>query len=358
MSAIELINVSKVFGSVRAVDKLNLTVEQGECFSFLGPSGCGKTTTLRMIAGFENLDEGELYSDSRLFSSSYKHFYLPPEKRDFGMVFQAFAVWPHMSVYDNVAFPLKIKKLPKDEIRSRTEMALKATSLVKEAELFPQTLSGGQQQRIALARAVAINPKVMLLDEPLSNLDPHLREEMRFEIKELQTRFGFTVIYVTHDQAEAMALSDRMLVMKEGVVQQIGGPLDIYNKPENKFVFSFIGLSDFIPVVIKNGKVFVEGGEECGEVNTTIPSDLVPGVEYDIACRPSEIDFATSGVRARVIRRTYLGDIVDYLLEIGNVHIRVQKPRRHTTARVGETCFIRFNRLLWYDRREETASKT
>ncbi len=358
MSAIELINVSKVFGSVRAVDKLDLTVEQGECFSFLGPSGCGKTTTLRMIAGFENLDEGELYSDGRLFSSSYKHFYLPPEKRDFGMVFQAFAVWPHMSVYDNVAFPLKIKKLPKDEIRSRTEMALKATSLVKEAELFPQTLSGGQQQRIALARAVAINPKVMLLDEPLSNLDPHLREEMRFEIKELQTRFGFTVIYVTHDQAEAMALSDRMLVMKEGVVQQIGGPLDIYNKPENKFVFSFIGLSDFIPVVIKNGKVFVEGGEECGEVNTTIPSDLVPGVEYDIACRPSEIDFATSGVRARVIRRTYLGDIIDYLLEIGNVHIRVQKPRRHTTARVGETCFIRFNRLLWYDRREETASKT
>ncbi len=358
MSAIELINVSKVFGSVRAVDKLNLTVEQGECFSFLGPSGCGKTTTLRMIAGFENLDEGELYSDGRLFSSSYKHFYLPPEKRDFGMVFQAFAVWPHMSVYDNVAFPLKIKKLPKDEIKSRTEMALKATSLVKEAELFPQTLSGGQQQRIALARAVAINPKVMLLDEPLSNLDPHLREEMRFEIKELQTRFGFTVIYVTHDQAEAMALSDRMLVMKEGVVQQIGGPLDIYNKPENKFVFSFIGLSDFIPVVIRNGNVYVEGGEECGPVNTTIPSDLVPGVEYDIACRPSEIDFATSGVRAKVIRRTYLGDIVDYLLEIGNVHIRVQKPRRHTTARVGETCFIRFNRLLWYDRREETASKT
>ena len=358
MSAIDLINVSKIFGSVRAVDKLNLSVEQGECFSFLGPSGCGKTTTLRMIAGFENLDEGELYSDGRLFSSSYKHFYLPPEKRDFGMVFQAFAVWPHMTVYDNVAFPLKIKKLPRDEIKSRTEMALKATSLMKEAELFPQTLSGGQQQRIALARAVAINPKVMLLDEPLSNLDPHLREEMRFEIKELQTKFGFTVIYVTHDQAEAMALSDRMLVMKEGVVQQIGGPLDIYNKPQNKFVFSFIGLSDFIPVVVRNGSIFIEGGEECGAVNGTIPSDYDPAVSYDIACRPSEIDFASSGVRAKVIRRTYLGDIVDYLLEIGKVQIRVQKPRRHTTAQVGETCFIRFNRLLWYDRNEETASKT
>ncbi len=358
MSAIELINVSKVFGSVRAVDKLNLSVEQGECFSFLGPSGCGKTTTLRMIAGFENLDEGELYSDGKLFSSSYKHFYLPPEKRDFGMVFQAFAVWPHMNVYDNVAFPLHIKKLPKKEIQERTEMALKATSLTKEAELYPQTLSGGQQQRIALARAVAINPKVMLLDEPLSNLDPHLREEMRFEIKELQTKFGFTVIYVTHDQAEAMALSDRMLVMKEGVVQQVGGPLDIYNDPANKFVFSFIGLSDFIPVKVKNGKIYVDGGEECGEVNGTVPNDLDPSIEYDIACRPSEIDFASSGVKAKVIRRTYLGDIVDYLLQIGEVQLRVQKPRRHTSAQVGDIVSLRFNRLLWYDRKEQTASKT
>ncbi|MFA6845705.1 MAG: ABC transporter ATP-binding protein, partial [Sphaerochaetaceae bacterium] len=221
MPALNLVNVTKVFGSVKAVDTLNLQVEQGECFSFLGPSGCGKTTTLRMIAGFENLDEGELYCDGKLFSSSHKHFYLPPEKRDFGMVFQAFAVWPHMTVFDNVAFPLHVKKFSKNEIKKRTEMALKATSLTKEAELYPGKLSGGQQQRIALARAVAINPKVMLLDEPLSNLDSHLREEMRFEIKDLQQKFGFTVIYVTHDQAEAMALSDRMLVMKEGIVQQV-----------------------------------------------------------------------------------------------------------------------------------------
>ena len=357
-AALELKDVTKIFGSVKAVNKLNLTIEQGECFSFLGPSGCGKTTTLRMIAGFENLDEGELYSGGKLFSSSYKHYYLPPEKRDFGMVFQAFAVWPHMTVYDNVAFPLKIKKLPKNEIAERTEMALKATSLTKEAEMFPQKLSGGQQQRIALARAVAINPKVMLLDEPLSNLDPHLREEMRFEIKALQDKFGFTVIYVTHDQAEAMALSDRMLVMKEGVVQQVGGPLDIYNDPANKFVFSFIGLSDFIPVKVKNGQIFVDGGEDCGPVNGDIPRNLDPSIEYDIACRPSEIDFAPDGVRAQVVRRTYLGDIVDYLLKIGNVELRVQKPRRHSTAQLGETCHLRFNRLLWYDRKEETASKT
>ncbi len=358
MPALDLIQVSKFFGTVKAVDKLNLQVEQGECFSFLGPSGCGKTTTLRMIAGFENLDEGELYCDGRLFSSSYKRFYLPPEKRDFGMVFQAFAVWPHMTVYDNVAFPLHLKKLPKQEIAERTEMALKATSLTKESEMFPQKLSGGQQQRIALARAVAINPKVMLLDEPLSNLDPHLREEMRFEIKELQTKFGFTVIYVTHDQAEAMALSDRMLVMKEGVVQQIDEPLKIYDNPANKFVFSFIGLSNFIPVVVKNGRIFVDGAENHGSVNGQIPPEYDSSLLYDIACRPGEIDFCSSGVEAVVLRRTYLGDIVDYLLRIGNVDIRVQKPRRQSLVRVGETCHLKFNRLLWYDRKEETASKT
>ncbi len=356
--ALDLKNVTKVFGSVKAVDALNLQIEQGECFSFLGPSGCGKTTTLRMIAGFENLDEGELYSNGKLFSSSYKHYYLPPEKRDFGMVFQAFAVWPHMTVYDNVAFPLQIKKLSKQEIATRTEMALKATSLTNEAQLFPQKLSGGQQQRIALARAVAINPKVMLLDEPLSNLDPHLREEMRFEIKELQTKFGFTVIYVTHDQAEAMALSDRMLVMKEGIVQQVGGPLDIYNNPANKFVFSFIGLSNFIPVTMKGQNIYVEGGENYGTVSAAIPKGLNPAVSYDIACRPSEIDFASEGIAAEVMRRTYLGDIVDYMLRIGNVDLRVQKPRRQGIAREGETCHLRFNRLLWYDRNEQTASKT
>lgn len=356
--ALNLVDVTKIFGSVKAVNALNLQIEQGECFSFLGPSGCGKTTTLRMIAGFENFDEGELYCSGKLFSSSYKHFYLPPEKRDFGMVFQAFAVWPHMSVYDNVAFPLQLKKLSRDEIARRTNMALKATSLTKEASLFPGKLSGGQQQRIALARAVAINPQVMLLDEPLSNLDPHLREEMRFEIKELQTKFGFTVIYVTHDQAEAMALSDRMLVMKEGVVQQVGGPLDIYNNPQNKFVFSFIGLSNFIPVEVIGKDVFIAGAREHGAVNGSIPEDYDPAVSYDIACRPTEIDFASTGVRAQVIRRTYLGSIVDYQLRIGSVDIRVQKQCKKGTVQKGETCHIRFNRLLWYNRAEETASLT
>ncbi len=351
MATLQLIDVTKKFGSVTAVNSLNLTVEEGECFSFLGPSGCGKTTTLRMIAGFEDLDEGELRVDGTVYSSSITKKYVPPEKRDFGMVFQAFAVWPHVNVRENVAFPLKIRKLPKTEIQERVQLALKATGLEKEAALYPNTLSGGQQQRIALARAVAINPKVMLLDEPLSNLDPHLREEMRFEIKELQNKFGFTVIYVTHDQAEAMALSDRLLVMKNGVVQQIDTPLNVYNKPANRFVFSFIGLSNFIPAEIKDGTAYIRGAEGAGVLQSgNVPSNLAP--HCTAACRPAEIDFVSesdAGIDAAVVRRTYLGSMVDYLVRAGSAEIRIQKTRRDSSAKEGERCKIRFSNLLWYE---------
>ena len=244
MSYIQLNNVMKKFGDVIAIPDLNLSIEKGECFSMLGPSGCGKTTTLRMIAGFEELDAGEIKVGDKVLSSKATNFYLPPEKRHFGMVFQAFAVWPHMSVYDNVAFPLTLKKLSKQEIEKRTTDALRHTNLLDVASKSPDDLSGGGKQRVALARALALNPDVMLLDEPSSSLDPHLREEMRFEIKELQRKFGFSIIYVTHDQSEAMALSDRIMVMKKGMIEQIDTPLNIYNNPINKFVFNFIGLSN------------------------------------------------------------------------------------------------------------------
>jgi iron(III) transport system ATP-binding protein len=350
MAHIELTGVTKRFGAVTAVNNLNLQIEKGECFTFLGPSGCGKTTTLRMVAGFEDLDEGELKVAGRLFSSSYQKFYLPPEKRDFGMVFQAFAVWPHLNVFDNVAFPLKIKKLPKHEIYERTKKAVRYTGLSDAERSFPNELSGGQQQRIALARAIAINPTVMLLDEPLSNLDPKLREEMRFEIKDLQKKFGFTIIYVTHDQAEAMALSDRMLVMSQGVVQQVDTPLNIYNHPVNRFVFSFIGLSNFIPVVVRDGKVRVEGGTAEDIIPTEIPKNIGAG-NATMAFRPSEVDFAAEGgVRGIVKRQVYLGDLIDYLIVIGATEFRVQKPRRQVLLHEGEHCRIKFNHVFWYER--------
>ena len=251
--------MTKRFGAVTAVDRLDLEIAEGECVAMLGPSGCGKTTTLRMVAGFEDLDEGEIRAGDKLLSSRQKNFYLPPEKRNFGMVFQAFAVWPHLSVFDNVAFPLRVRKLPKAEIEARTAEALRHTNLSAAAKGSPEDLSGGGKQRVALARALAIRPDVMLLDEPLSSLDPHFREEMRFEIKDLQRRFGFAILYVTHDQAEAMALSDRMLVMRAGVVQQVGTPLDVYRAPANRFVFEFIGLSSFLPAALAAGAMRVGG---------------------------------------------------------------------------------------------------
>ena len=360
MSQLELIDVTKRFGEVTAVNRLNLRVEKGECFSFLGPSGCGKTTTLRMIAGFEDLDEGELKVEGSVYSSSYKKFYLPPEKRDFGMVFQAFAVWPHLTVRENVAFPLRIRHRPKHEIDERVKMALTSTNLLKIQDSYPGRLSGGEQQRIALARAIAINPKVMLLDEPLSNLDAKLREEMRFEIKALQKKFGFTIIYVTHDQAEAMALSDRMLVMSNGVVQQVGKPLEIYHKPANRFVFSFIGLSNFLPVSIREGAAIIDGTDRIAARGA--PGDL--GSRAVLACRPSDISFVPQSeaehgsseskpaVPGLVVRRTYLGDIVDMKLKVGNAELRVQKHVKAASPREGERCFIRFNTVLWYPEEE------
>lgn len=351
MSHVRLINVTKKFGNVTAVDSLNLEIARGECFSMLGPSGCGKTTTLRMVAGFEDLDDGEIHVGERLLSSKAKKFYLPPEKRDFGMVFQAFAVWPHLTVYENVAFPLRLRKLDSKEIDQRTRDALKHTSLLDAAQKSPDDLSGGGKQRVALARALAINPDVMLLDEPLSSLDPHLREEMRFEIKDLQRIYGFSIIYVTHDQSEAMALSDRILVMKQGVVQQIDTPLNVYTNPANKFVFGFIGLSNFLDVRFAGGTVHVEG-EHAGFMPGTLPAgELLAAGKGVLASRPSEIDFvAEGGLRGVVKRRTYLGEIVDYSVEVGGQEVRIQKGRRAPGPQAGETCGLHFLRPLWYPR--------
>jgi len=348
MSFVKLQQVTKRFGKVTAVNDLSIDIEKGECFSMLGPSGCGKTTTLRMVAGFEDLDEGEISVGGEIFSSSFKKYYLPPEKRNFGMVFQAFAVWPHLNVFNNVAFPLQIRNLSRAEIGERTRNAIKYTGLDKYEKAYPNELSSGQKQRIALARAIAINPAVMLLDEPLSNLDPKLREEMRFEIKDLQRKFGFTIIFVTHDQSEAMALSDRLLVMRDGIVQQVDTPLNVYTKPANRFIFSFIGLSNFLPIVVKNNAAYIEGAESSGPLSYALPADNRSD-RMVLACRPSEIELGKEGgVQAVIKRKVYLGDIIDYRIMVGNTEVRVQKNRRSAPFAEGDTCCLKFNRLLWY----------
>jgi len=349
MPHVRLIDVTKRFGAVTAVDALNIEIGKGECFSMLGPSGCGKTTTLRMIAGFEDLDDGEIHVGDRLLSSRRQNYYLPPEKRNFGMVFQAFAVWPHLSVYENVAFPLRLRKLPAAEMEKRTCDALRSTNLLDAAPSSPDLLSGGGKQRVALARALAINPDVMLLDEPLSSLDPHLREEMRFEIKELQRQYGFSIVYVTHDQAEAMALSDRILVMKQGVAQQVDSPLNIYTKPANRFVFSFIGLSNFLDVLAD-----AEGARTPDGI--PLPAGVLPpqdaradGRILSLASRPSEIDFcAEGGLRGVVTRKSFLGELVDYQVRVGRQDVRVQKGQRVPGPDAGESCGLHFLAPHWY----------
>jgi iron(III) transport system ATP-binding protein len=350
MAYVRLVNVTKKFGSVTAVENLSISIERGECFSMLGPSGCGKTTTLRMIAGFEDLDGGEIHVGDRMLSSRHRHFYLPPEKRGFGMVFQAFAVWPHLSVFENVAFPLRVRKLGSAEINRRTREALDHTSLLPVAQKSPEDLSGGGKQRVALARALAINPDVMLLDEPLSSLDPQLREEMRFEIKDLQRKFGFSIIYVTHDQSEAMALSDRILVMRLGVVQQIDTPLNVYQNPTNRFVFGFIGLSNFLNVTLKGGVVQVNGIRETLPIGISPPAELKAEGRATLAIRPSEINFVGEGgtVRGIVKRCAYLGEIIDYRIDVGGQEVRVHKERKMPGPLVGEPCGLVFVQPRWY----------
>ncbi|MCQ2358445.1 MAG: ABC transporter ATP-binding protein [Phascolarctobacterium sp.] len=357
MSYIRLVNVTKKFGDVTAVNNLNVELGKGECFSMLGPSGCGKTTTLRMVAGFEDLSDGEVWVGDRLLSCPRKNHYTPPEDRNFGMVFQAFAVWPHMSVYENVAFPLRLRKLPPAEIDKRTKDALQATNLTKAANDSPADLSGGGKQRVALARALAINPDVMLLDEPLSSLDPHLREEMRFELHDLQKKYGFNIIYVTHDQSEAMALSDKILVMKLGVMQQIDTPLNIYNNPANKFVFSFIGVSSFTDVEWRGTQAYVKGSNSPLPSGIIVPDRMKGEEVFNLASRPSTIKFTTAsdemGVPGQVIRKAFLGEIVDYLVRVGDQDIRVQIGRREPGPEAGEGCYIKFLRPFWYKANED-----
>jgi iron(III) transport system ATP-binding protein len=320
LSQVKLEHLYKRFGDVTAVGDFNIDVADGEFISFLGPSGCGKSTTLRMIAGFERPTEGTITLGDTVVSSAETGVFMPPEKRDIGMVFQSYAVWPHMTVEQNVVYPLKIQGVSKEERKKRVEEALKMVHLERYGSRYPNQLSGGQQQRVALARALIARPGLLLLDEPLSNLDAKLRESMRFEISSLQKKLGITVIYVTHDQSEAMTMSDRIVVMNAGVVQQIGRPFDVYNHPINKMVADFIGLVNFIPADVRGDRVFVKGTEVSFPNTKNLPEG--DGV---IAVRPENITLSKTGgmLTGTVNHRFYMGDSVDYRIQVGEHVLRV-----------------------------------
>lgn len=347
MSEVRIEHIYKRFGSVTAVNDFNLVVKNGEFVSILGPSGCGKTTTLRMIAGFERASEGEIYIGDHCVSSSVKGTFVPPEKRDIGMVFQSYAVWPHMTVAENVGYPLKIQKVPKAERAKRVQDMLELVHLDGYGRRYPNQLSGGQQQRVALARALVARPGLLLLDEPLSNLDAKLRESMRFEIQSIQKELGITVVYVTHDQGEAMAMSDRVVVMSDGVVQQIGAPHEIYTKPVNKMVADFIGLVNFIDGTAKGDRVFIEGQD------VSFPNTAKLTGPATIAVRPENITLSLGGghIAGKLRHRFYLGDSVDYRVQVADHIVRViVKGADLNAIPDGASVYLDFDRVMLFPR--------
>lgn len=320
MSSITLRSLTKRFGTVEAVQQFNLEIQEGELITLLGPSGCGKTTTLRLIGGFETPDDGEIRFGERPVTP------LPPERRNIGIVFQSYALFPHMTVWQNIAFGLQMRHETPPSIRARVGAILKKVQLRGVEGRYPHQLSGGQQQRVALARALVTNPAVLLLDEPLANLDAKLREDMRFYIRQLQREVGITTIYVTHDQAEAMVLADRIAVMRDGVLQQIGRPEDIYRRPSNAWVAEFIGLSNFISGTVagrKNGNLVVRT-----EAGTFTCAGDVDGGGVLICVRPEALHFddAHPNRLSGVVReRVFLGNLFDYRIESpGGLRLRVQ----------------------------------
>ncbi|RLG83966.1 MAG: polyamine ABC transporter ATP-binding protein [Thermoprotei archaeon] len=333
MTVIVLENILKKYGKVVAADIPYLEIKDGEFFGLLGPSGSGKTTTLRIIAGLTKPDRGRVLLDGEDITN------VPPEKRNLGMVFQSWALFPHLTVFENIAFGLRLRKLPEDEIRKRVKWAAELLQIDNLLERYPYQLSGGQQQRVAVARAIVLYPRALLFDEPLSNLDAKLREQVRFELRKLQKELKITSVYVTHDQAEAFAICDRIAIMNFGKIEQVGAPEEIYSRPKTKFVAEFIGITRFIDgkveEIIDRSKGLVKVVSEDGlEIISWADLDRVDkGKKVSVVVRPDYISLASKSssrepnvFKAIVDMATYVGDIVDYEIRVGKWRLRFRTP--------------------------------
>jgi len=349
----------KYFGAVHAVDHISIEIGAGEIFFLLGPSGCGKTTLLRTIAGFHDVDSGRILIGGRDVTS------LPPYRRDTGMVFQSYALWPHMTVAENVAFGLDIRRVPKAEAARRVADALDAVHMADRASYKPNMLSGGQQQRVALARALVVEPKCLLLDEPLSNLDAKLRVEMRSEIRRICKTRGLTAIYVTHDQKEALSIADRLAILNGGHVEQIGAPVDVYRRPRNRFVAGFIGEANFLDGTVSSadsGAVTVStalGDVVASAANAASPSIVAAGAKVTLCIRPEAVGIGAAGAtgentfKARVARLSYQGDVAQTALEAASAaggppvqFSSVELGSVAGLAQAGDEVSLRFSRDL------------
>ncbi|MFQ5895483.1 MAG: ABC transporter ATP-binding protein [Nitrospinota bacterium] len=341
MAFVEVRGLVKRFGAETAVEGVSFGAEQGKFVTLLGPSGCGKTTTLRCIAGLERPDEGEVFIEGECMASPARGVFLPPEQRNLGMVFQSYAVWPHMTVFSNVAYGLRVRRMRRAEAERRVGEVLKLVGLSGFAGRYATKLSGGQRQRVALARALVYNPRVLLFDEPLSNLDAKLREQMRLELARLQREIGFTALYVTHDQAEALVLSDTVVVMDRGRLLQMGDPESIYAAPRSRFVADFIGVANLLEArVLEPGSGGEPGWVETrwerpvrlrcrGTKGVAASSAIVVSVRpEDITLRrerpPSGPEGGVNVLEGKVLDAIYLGNFLDCRVEVGGMELRVQ----------------------------------
>jgi len=320
VAAVELRGLTKRYGALAVVDAVSLKIEHGLLVCLLGPSGCGKTTTLRLIAGFVEPSEGEIVVGDRVVSSPART--LPPESRNMSMIFQSYALWPHMTVADNVAYGLTLRKVSRADIATKVAGILATTKLSALADRYPGELSGGQQQRVALARALIVEPETLLLDEPLSNLDANLREEMRFEVRRLHDQYRYTTVYVTHDQSEAMTTADLIAVMNLGKIEQLGRPEDIYDRPRSEFVARFIGASN----IVKGKALDRSHVSVAGVPLRCVGADLTPGSDTAVSIRQHEARLTASPpggasdnmLPATVTRNVFLGNSRDYMVELGD----------------------------------------
>ena len=324
-----------------AIDNVSFEVGK-EVLTLFGPSGCGKTTTLRCVAGLEKPDEGEIVIDGKVVTSIKKGIFVPPEKRNIGLVFQSYALWPHMKVFDNVAYGLRVRHSPKSEIQANVSRVLETVGLSGYADRYPAQLSGGQQQRVALARSMVYEPKVLLLDEPLSNLDAKIRERTRIELKSLLSKIGITSVYVTHDQEEAFLMSDRIVVMNEGKIMQHDTPYNIYHSPANKFVASFVGKSNLIPGKVIRKKPSAQDEEQSSgtvrilgnyDLDCEFPSSLSEGDNCLVMVRSNEVGLSSikppsaNAIECQIVSREYKGAMTDHAVKVGDTLLMVSTHR-------------------------------
>jgi ABC-type Fe3+/spermidine/putrescine transport system ATPase subunit len=347
---IQLRDIVKRFGSLEAVSHVSLEIHDGELFTLLGPSGCGKTTILRLIGGFHKPDLGEIYFDGKPVTP------IPPYERNIGMVFQNYALWPPMTISGNITYGLKLKKIPRAEIANKISHVLKLVNLTGLEKRYPGQLSGGQQQRVALARALVLNPDVLLLDEPLSNLDAKIRVQVRAEIRKLQKELAITTVYVTHDQEEALTLSDRIAVINHGKLMQIGTPRDLYDRPHNPFVADFIGINNLIPGDVQEinaSENWMRVQTKAGSLICTPEESFKPGDRCMITVRPETASISPSGevqegfncMAGIVSFAYYIGNTIRYDVEVNNetlFKVDIQNPIEHKSFSIGEKVYVSF----------------